>query len=335
MESCDGVELLLDVGLDRRVAGSSEVEISAGGDLWSRHRVLLLRHSPSPTEIERALASLGHVDGLLFVVARAGRALTAAAERDHRIAYAAVDDDAVYFRGHLHRGTAARPSAPIRPARTSWARAAILRLFALGTPDPLTQSEIARRIGVSHVAVAKQLPFLDGLIERTAAGWRAVDRAGCWDRFVGGYPGPRGLATHWAATQELMEQITIVEAAADGRGDAVPAVSGDLAADFYAPWRRPSRAVAYVAVQLDLAEHGFATVPAANATMTLCIPADPTVLAMSREWPLRNAGRIRRYTDPLITAWDLSRSSGGDVAESVGQLRSTVLRESQWASGAG
>jgi hypothetical protein len=48
VESGDSIELLLDVGLDRRITGSAEVEISTGDGSWSRRQVLLLRHSPSP-----------------------------------------------------------------------------------------------------------------------------------------------------------------------------------------------------------------------------------------------------------------------------------------------
>ena len=41
---------------------------------------------------------------------------------------------------------------------------------------PLTQSMIARMLGVSHVSVGKQLPLPGGLVERVPGGWRAVDR---------------------------------------------------------------------------------------------------------------------------------------------------------------
>jgi len=78
VETVDGVELLLDAGLDRRVTSSTEIAIGTGDGRWSRRQVMLLRHSPSPREIDRAVTALRpHVDGLLFVVPRAGRALTA------------------------------------------------------------------------------------------------------------------------------------------------------------------------------------------------------------------------------------------------------------------
>jgi hypothetical protein len=332
VESGDGVELLLDVGLDRRVTGSAEVEISTGDGRWSRHQVLLLHHSPSPQEIARAVAALRPgVDGLLFVVAHAGRALAHAATSDRRIAYAAVDDAVVCFRGESHRAGGDRPAPLVRPGRTSWVRWAMLRLFALGPAESLSQSQIARRLGVSHVAVGKQLPLLEGLVERTPLGWRVIDRAGCWDRFMRDYPGPRGLATYWAATGDLPTQLGRLEGVAHERGGAGPAVSGDLAADFYAPWRRPGRVVAYVTDQLPLQEHGFATVRAADATVEVRTALDPTILIMSRPWPATTDGLHRWYTDPLLAAWDLRRSPGGDVDSAVDQLRTRALRERLWA----
>jgi hypothetical protein len=331
VESGDGVELLLDVGLDRRVTGSAEVEIGIGGGRWSRRQVLLLRHSPSPREIDRAVAALRpHVDGLLFVVARAGRALDGAAKRDRRIAYAAVDEAVVCFEGKLHRAGDDRHTAPTHPGRTSWARLAMLRLFALSQVEPLSQSEIARRLGVSHVAIGKQLPLPYDLVERTPAGWQVVDRAGCWDRFMANYPGPRGLTTYWSATGDLAAQLERIERVAHERGNAPPTVSGDFAADFYAPWRRPSRVVAYVTNQPPLAEHAFATVRSEDATVELQIPLDPTILALSRGWPSTRDRTARRYADPLIAAWDLRRSPGGDVDSAVDQLRARALGEPLW-----
>lgn len=326
MESGDGIELLLDVGLERRITGNAEVEIGTGDGRWSRRQVILLRHSPSPHEIDRAVAALRpHADGLLFVVARAGRALKAAAERHPGIAYAAVDDAVVHFQGETHRAGEQRPAAPAHPGRASWARLAMLRLFALSPAEPLSQSELARRLGMSHVAIGKQLPLPETLVARTSSGWQVVDRAECWDRFMLDYPGPRGLTTYWAATGDLAAQLERIEHVAHTQ----VTVSGDFAADLYAPWRRPNRVVAYVIHQPALEEHGFATVRTAEATVALCTPKDPTILTMSRELPPRN-GSPRRYADPLITAWDLRRSPGGDVDSAVDQLRARALRERLW-----
>jgi hypothetical protein len=330
VESADGVELLLEVGLDRRVIGSAEVEISADDGEWSRRQVLLLRHSPSPQELARAVTSIKpHHDGLFFVVPHAGRALTEAAERDHRIAYAAINDGVVGFLGEVRRVAADETSMP-HAGRTSWTRLAMMRLFALMPVQPLTQLMIARILGVSHVAVGKQLPLPGGLVRRGPEGWQAVDRAACWDRFMADYPGPRGLTTYWAATAELSEHLNRVERVMHQRGHEAPAVSGDFAADYYAPWRRPARAVAYVTVQPPLEEYGFATVRSADATIELRTPRDPTILAMTSAHPLPGGGVPRRYVDPLVAAWDLRRSPGGDVESAVDELRARTLRERRW-----
>jgi hypothetical protein len=136
------------------------------------------------------------------------------------------------------------------------------------------------------------------------------------------------MTTYWAATGDLAAQLERVERE---RGDARPAVSGDFAADFYAPWRRPSRVVAYVTTQPPLEEHGFATVRSVDATVELRTPSDPTILVMSRAWSSARDTTLRLYTDPLIAAWDLRRSPGGDVDSAVDQLRVRALREPLWA----
>ncbi len=68
-----------------------------------------------------------------------------------------------------------------------------------------------------------------------------------------------------------------------------------------------------------------------RATVELRIPRDPTVQAMSRTWVPSSGSKERRYSDPLIAAWDLSRSPGGDVESAVEELRDRVMREILWS----
>src|SRR5260370_39813739 len=119
VESAAGIELLLDVGLARRITGSAEVEISAGDKRWSRRQVLLLRHSPNPPELDRALASVAksHYDGVLFVVGTSGSTLTDVAERDPRIAYPTVDQGRVSFLGRTYPACKGNSVTVARPAR--------------------------------------------------------------------------------------------------------------------------------------------------------------------------------------------------------------------------
>jgi len=322
VESANGVELLLDAGLDARVTGSADINIQGEDGRWTRRQVLVLRHSPSPRELERALEALkpGRADGLLFVVARAGTALRDAARRDQRVDFVATDQGIVGYQGTLHH-TARHPEVVPESSRTSWARWGALRLLTL-VDAPLSQAEIARRIGLSHVAVGKQLPRLEPLVERTPDGWRAADRAACWDRFMADYPGPRGLASFWTATGDIAAQLTRL---AEATVDEPVALSGDAAADFYAPWRRPTRIIAYVTGQPWLERRGFAQVRSTEATVELRVAKDPTVLALSRE------RSDHRYVDPLLAAWDLARGNGGDVQDAVNELRRHALKGSSWS----
>lgn len=333
LESAAGVELLLDVGLYRKITGSAVVEISLDGEKWSRRQVLLARHSPSPAELGRALASAAKSgdDGVYFVVGTAGSALSEAAGHDPRVAYAAVDRGMVSFLGTIYRVGDSPPEMSARPARVSWTRMAILRVYALRPRGPLTQSAIASRIGVSHVAVGKQIPALGGLIERAPGGWLAPDRAACWDRFMAQYPGPQGLASYFAATGEPAGQLARVERIVRGRPEGQVIVSGDFAADFYAPWRRPARVIGYVSAEPPLERHGFAAVRAADATVELRVPRDPTIGAMSRIAVSGTGDGGRCYADPLITAWDLSQSLGGDVEPAVAELKDRAMRETLWS----
>jgi hypothetical protein len=332
LDSAAGVELLLDVGLQRQITGSAEVDISLEGKRWSRRQVLLARHSPSPAELDRAVATAvkSRYDGVYFVVGTAGLALREAAQRDPRVAYAAVDRGVVSFLGEMYLAGDGQPDTTERPGRVSWTRFAILRLFALRPQDPLTQSAIASRIGVSHVAVGKQIPALGGLIERVPRGWRPVDRAACWDSFMAEYPGPRGLASYFVATGEPADQLGRVERAVRARLEEQLIVSGDFAADFYAPWRRPTRLIGYVSAEPPLERYGLAAARAADATVELRVPRDPTIQVMSRIGVPGRGDAERCHADPLIAAWDLSQSLGGDVEPAVAELRDRVMRETLW-----
>jgi hypothetical protein len=330
VDASQGVELLLDVGLDRRILSSVDVEIGTDDGRWSRRRVLALPRSPSPAALDRAIAAVpAHQDGIYVVVGRAGSALLDASARDPRVAYGAVDDGVVGFRGKIYR---VRPdgAATSRHGRASWARLAALRLFAL-TGESLSQSAIARRIGLSHVAVSKQLPELSELVERTPNGWRAVDRNACWERFLADYPGPGGLSSYWTTTADIADSLARIESLQLNANHRLPVVSGDLAADFYAPWRRPDHLVVYVVAHPALDELGFAAVPRADATVKVCVPRDPTILPLSHGWTLPELGRQRRYADPLVTAWDLGRTPGGDVETALVELRRRILQDSPWS----
>lgn len=108
-------------------------------------------------------------------------------------------------------------------------------------------------------------------------------------------------------------------------------MSGDFAADFYAPWRRPARVIGYVSAEPPVERNGFAAVRAVDATVELRVARDPTISVTSRVAVRGTGDGERRYADPLITAWDLSRSLGGDVEPAVAELKDRAMRETLWS----
>jgi hypothetical protein len=102
IDPTQGVELLLDVGLRRKIVDANSIEIAAEHGNWSSRQVMPLRHSPTPSEIKRALDKTDQSNGLFYFVRRAGSALTEAAASDPRIAYTAIEDGTVSFLREIH-----------------------------------------------------------------------------------------------------------------------------------------------------------------------------------------------------------------------------------------
>lgn len=337
--SADGVDLLLDAGLERRLAGPDSVDIRSGPDQpWSRRKVLRLGHSPSPSEVSRDLrnAEIQGFAGIYYVILSAGDALSAIVKTNDRISYGALGDEAVALAGRVYRTglpTAATATSG-KPGRPAWGRYAIMRLLAL-SPEPLRQADIARRIGVSEAAVSIGIKRLSGRLQSVTSAWRAVDRGALWDDFLTEYPGPRGLATYWLALDEPVTQLARAQRASQAAGEPFPLVSGDFAADYYAAWRRPTKLIAYVSRELPLQQHGFAPVRAADASLELRIPADPTIAAMAGRWETSGVDHDSDHlphtlVDPLIAAWDMTRTTASDVKEAVDRLRTRSLDSARW-----
>ncbi|WP_187266219.1 hypothetical protein, partial [Escherichia coli] len=161
-------------------------------------------------------------------------------------------------------------------------------------------------------------------------GWSTGDAGACWDAFIAAYPGPQGLSTFWTATGTVADQLNRIESSGWASHDTANmlALSGDQAADFYAPWRRPTRITGYVSRMPDMTSPGFAEVRQDEATVELRMPKDRTGVPMSRVRGRR--GERTRFVDPVLAAWDLNRTAGGDVEAAVRHLRDQTLAMELW-----
>ncbi|WP_344445023.1 hypothetical protein [Herbiconiux moechotypicola] len=294
----------------------------------SRAYVIAVRSTPpGPARVTHDLGRMSATSDndirLLYVVPHLTASLRATALRDHRIAVAAIDDGAVVLDGtEWHRERPAPPAAAPR-GRKPWGRLALLRAL-IRTSEPRSQATLAAEIGVAQQAVALALPALASLgVERRDAGWAASDPGALWDKFMAEYPGPGGHSRRWSGAAPLDVQVERAEALARAKG-TMTLLSGDLAADRQAPMRRPVTATLFATSDVDLSSRST-LVEDGDETLTMIVPADPTVFATARAW----VGPATVLTDPVITAWEVTHSRGADRDDAVAQLKSTVLAERQ------
>lgn len=266
---------------------------------------------------------------LLVVVPTASRGLIDAAKRNPRLGVASVTDRRlIWNREEIHSpggvwNTHASVTVPGR-RRNPWGRWAIMRAYILDG-EPRSQVELAKETGVTQSAVSKSSRALDGLIVRSASGWKATDRSALWDMFMAEYAGPGGVTTYWYGLDAISDQSKALVAAGIS-ADVHVLSSGDSAADELAPWRVPARAVVYAKSGIALGKLGFAQTTGERATLQFTVPADHTIWATAASWAHRtNTATV----DPVIAAWDVRRAGGPDADEAVQRIRSLVLARDQ------
>lgn len=328
MDIARGLALIEQLGSDAPLSVellSSDRALVDSAETKARYTIKNPSTPPNPARVARDLERLTTLDEdharLLYVVSHLTPSLLATALRDHRVAVAAIDDETVILEGTEWRRERPVPPNPAPRGRKPWGRHALLRVL-IRTDEPRTQTALASEAGIAQQAVALALPKLASLgVERRAAGWTAADPAALWDRFMAEYPGPGGLRRRWTGAAPLASQVERAEELARARGTTT-LLSGDLAADQQAPLRRPVTATLFASSGLDLSSRST-IVESGDETLTVVVPADPTVFITARAWQ----GGDAQLTDPVLTAWEVAHSRGADRAEAVEHLKRAVLAE--------
>jgi len=227
----------------------------------------------------------------------------------------------VVIRGEvlLHEASVGKNGAQVRTGRgrAAWGRWAVDRSLILAK-QPLPQKSIASATGVSQQAVSQALQD-HPLVQRVEDGWRVDDRSALVERWLVDYPGSGGATTYWYALQPVLQQGSDALGLAKELA-AEPLLSGDSAADEYAPWRLPTRAVLYVRETVDFTPVGFSPATIEDATMAATVPADPTIWPMARAFG-HTPGHL---VDPLIALWDLRNGSGPDASDAAQRLQTAI-----------
>ena len=324
-----GGDALTAAGLAVRGDDAHHLVIEVTNGDWRRYRVIERRaQNPSPSELTRDVRALENdrSDGVLYVVRSASASLRNAAQRDGRVNFVSADD------GSLTLATTARSIGPVNKAempkrgRVPWGRYAVLRILILAR-EPLTQQELGRRAGVTQAAASQALGHFGDRVAKRLGGWEARHRGELIGQFLSGYPGPRGISTYWAGFRETRDQALFVRDVVSGNRSVECRISGDVAADEYAPWRRPTRALLYCTRAVDLVAAELVPASRHESTLELRVPADQTVWTTAAHWASASNGAGSALLDPLMALWDLAQNTGSDVPESVARFVEKIERE--------
>ena len=214
-----------------------------------------------------------------------------------------------------------RPST--RRSRDAWGRWAVDRVLSLSR-TPLTQRAIADATGVTQQAVSAILRrYPEARTPGTGFAVASKDREKIIDGWLTEYPGPGRVAMHWYGLDSLPTQVSEASMLIKELDSSV-LVTGDVAADTIAPWRRPTRARLYVREIIDFTPAGFTPADADEATMTVVLADDPTIWTVADAF--KHGTEQIALADPLIVLWDLLHTSeGADVTEAAGILREVII----------
>ncbi|WP_350247600.1 hypothetical protein RBB84_12390 [Rhodococcus sp. D-6] len=281
-------------------------------------RVRASRRPPTPTVLTRLLTTRDPVRRALVVTPRATAHLRTLA-MNGEVDVIAVDQDLVVFAGVRYdvAGALSPMAAPTSGARgrKPWVRWALARILLL-SDTAQTQHRLAEMLEVSQQAVSLALKQLQQ-VRRTRHGWLAASPEELLADYLAGYPGPGGAVTYWYGLDPVIAQATTaVDFCAQ---QEIPVlVSGDAAADVYAPWRLPTRTMLYTDRFVDLTAAGFSPATEAEHTLAVQVPADPTL------WRTATISEPALLADPLITAGDVLRTGGPDAAEAADRVLATI-----------
>jgi len=312
-----------------RLLGDGRAEFTVG-----RQRVIMWlvtpARNPRPSEVtasngDRAMVVSRPSGELMASLARAGWSWVSVEGAAH----------VLLPEGPLELSGADVPrEAPVVAPSAPRSLLSVLRVL-LVEPQPSTQRVIAHRCGITQARVSQVLGRLRR--ERLLAVGRAPrvadpDVAARW--WLDRYPGPSGTTTSWYGLGDPWEQALRLLTAtrrtdgapsphAEGRG-ATAMVSGDLAADLIAPWRRPLRAHIYARAPMDPADHGFVAAGAGDgSTLSVTYDDDPVLWGAGPPWSL-HAGTSVACADVLQAAFDVGIAAGSDADQAVRALLATL-----------
>lgn len=294
------------------------------GELSILARVVPLQQLPSPAIINREIESAQRAGANvpLFLIPRINHTVRRAALR-MEVAAVGIADRIVLVDGVITDLSEARREPRPGMRRRPWGRLAVARDIIRRGGRLSSQVATSRAIGISQPAVGKAIATLReaGLLPNDET--RVLKRPqlqALVTYAIEQYPGPGGISTYWFGSRVTSAGLDLSALLADT--DAL--ISGDFAADAFAPWKQPRTLTIYAPHGVDLVGHGFAESSPKEANVILRVPEDPTIWLTAQEWTDIHPAR---FTDPLITAWELSESGDVDADQAVDRITQRILDE--------
>lgn len=196
-----------------------------------------------------------------------------------------------------------------RTAKPAWGRWGLMRALYIST-TPRTQSELAYYVGISQAAVSLTLRDL-AQVGHDERGWHATNKEQMLRAWRDTYSGPGGTSTYWYGLASVSQQAADAALVASEL-QVKHLVTGDTAADEYAPWRLPVTAHLYVDEIVDFSVVNLTPADPADATLVATVPDDPTI------WHTAHLLSSSPTTaDPLIVFWDVLNSAGPDAQDAA------------------
>ena len=222
----------------------------------------------------------------------------------------------VAHHAHVLEETPSPAAQAATAGRAPWGTLA-LTLALLNDPRPRSQTELARETDLTQARVSQSLKSMRDLVERRhQGGWTAHSRTMLTTWLESHYPRPSTTASWMTLDSPAQATTAIARVLQDAEFDY--AVTGQVAADHYAPWARPNRTTIWAERLVDLRDAGCTPVAAADATVTIAIPDDPRALTSATE------SDGLRLADPW-RVWITLAQDGDDAA--ANHLRARLLEK--------
>lgn len=193
-----------------------------------------------------------------------------------------------------------------------WRRRAAERVCVL-TRNHLRQIDIASAVAISQQAVSK-MTEKDSLPDTPMT---ETTRRALLAKLTS-VPADDGLVeTYWYGLDPITEQVR--NTLRLGADLAVRTLAGgEVAADILQPWRVPTRGLVYAEELIDLSDFNLVEATAQEATLTLRVPADPTVWTTAHWWHgISHAQPEIPTVDPVVALQDLN--AGNDLGDDAPQ----------------